>query len=83
MTQHKICQIPVFRFCTDTNTDADKFFSSKAADNILDPVMSACTAFFADTKLPRLQIDIIVDHDQLCLRIDLEIAGHLLDRTAA
>ena len=83
MTQHKICQIPVFRFRTNTNTDTDKLLSSKTTDNILDPVMSACTAFFADTKLSRFQIDIIVDHDQLCLRIDLEIAGHLLNRTAA
>ena len=45
-----------------SHTDADprKFLTSQMCNDILDPIVTACTSFFSDTKLSRSQIDIIV-----------------------
>ena len=78
-----VCQIPSFWFGSYTNFYTHKFLCAKSANNVLQTIMAACTALLPDTKLSRLQINIIVNDDQLCLRIDLKIAGHFLDRTTA
>ena len=42
-------------------------------DNIFQAVMAACTSLFPDTYLPRRQVNIVRDHDQLTFGIDLVV----------
>ena len=43
----------------------------------------ASDPMLTDTKLTRIQVNIVVNHDQFCFRIDLEIIDHIPDGTAA
>src|SRR5699024_5925443 len=80
-TQNMICQVPILWLCSHTDTNPYEILCPESGNNILDPIVPACTAFFPDSNLSRLQINIIVDDNQFLLRINLEIvrkAAHRL-----
>lgn len=81
--KYMICQIPSFRLSTYAHFDTEEFLSSKLTDNVFDTIVSACASLLTDAKLTRIQVNIVVNHDQFCFRIDLEIIDHIPDGTAA
>ena len=52
-------------------------------NDIFDTIMSSGAALRTNPKLPRCQIDIIVNNDQFLLRIDLVIIHQLPDTLSA
>ena len=56
---------------------------AKISDDVFDAIVAARASFFADTDLSRRQADIIVNHDQLALRIHFVIVHQLPHGLAA
>ena len=56
---------------------------AKIGDDVFDAIVTARASFFADTDLSRRQADIIVNHDQLALRIHFVIVHQLPNGLAA
>ena len=72
MAKHVVRQIPALRLLSDAHLHPQKHLRAKVRDDAFDPVVSACASLCPDAQLTRRKADVVVDHDQLLLRIDLE-----------
>ena len=60
MPQYMVNQILSLCFCSCSHPDPQKFLGSQMSNDILDPVVAPCAAFFADPQMTIWRINIIL-----------------------
>ena len=63
--KHVVHQIPASGLLSHPQLHPYETVMAQIRDDVLQSVMPSCAALFADAQLPRLQTDIVRDHDQL------------------
>ena len=83
MPQDIICQIILRRLFSNAHFDPRENRSAYMGDNIFDSVMPSRTAFRTNPQFSYIQTDIVIDHDQFCLRINFIIIQDTADTLSA
>src|ERR1700747_3547212 len=71
------------RLRRDPQPDPHKLFRAQRPDDRLHPVVPGGTAALADANRAHRQIQLVVNHDQVCFRSKLVLVEQLLHRDAA
>ena len=79
--EHPVGQIPALRRMPRAHADARKIVAAKQIDDRAHAVVRAGAALGAEADVPRLQIDVVIHHDQV-IRLDL-VPVHQLDNALA
>ena len=83
MPKDIIRKIHPVRLCTDADPDPHEILRTEMLDDAFHSIMPAGTALFTDPELPDIQIDIVVQDDELLLRINMVIIAQSTDALAA
>ena len=83
MTQHIVCQIISLGLLAYTDLNSLECIMSQMQDDVLDAIMTTCTALLADTELSHIQADIIIDNDKFTLFIYLIVVYSCTDCLSA
>ena len=79
--KHPVGQIPALRRAARAHADARKIVAAEQIDDRAHPVVRAGAPLGTKADMPRLQIDVVVHHDQV-IRLDL-VPVHQLDHALA
>ena len=83
MPQHIVCQIISLGLLAYTDLNSLECIMSQMQDNVLDAVMTACTAFLTYAQLSYIQTDIIINNDKFTLLIYLILVYSCTDCLSA